>query len=112
MIGVGSPAILHLNRFGAIVSDAFRTTAYLVGSAAVSKDWRDVDVRVILPDSLFRRLFGDPFGPYHLMPAWASVCMAYSALGSQMTGLPIDFQPMPQMKADDLFKDHPRIELR
>lgn len=102
-VGVGSPAILRLNVFGDLVEDAFGSTAYLVGSAVRGKVWRDVDVRVILSDRRFRHWFGDPYNAYELNPRWRSVAMAYSALGLSMTGLPIDFQPQSQGRANVLF---------
>jgi hypothetical protein len=35
---------------------------------------------------------------------WVSLCMAYSALGKHMTGLPIDFQIQQQSDANKQFK--------
>jgi hypothetical protein len=112
LIGVGSPQIYYLRAFGDVVDDAFGHTAYLVGSAATGKVWRDVDVRVILPNRLFRLLFGDPYTQYEQNRRWRSVTMAYSALGTHMTGLPIDFQPMSQAKADQhSIHEHVRVAL-
>lgn len=35
---------------------------------------------------------------------WMSLCLAYSALGKEMTGLPIDFQIQQQTHANELHK--------
>ena len=47
MVGVGMPAALHLDAFGREIDAAFGHLPYLVGTAAVGKTWRDVDVRLI-----------------------------------------------------------------
>lgn len=100
IVGVGSPGILRLEQFGEVLQDAFGATAFLVGSAARGKVWRDVDVRVILDDKTFRRLVGH--SP-HPSPYWKAMAMAFSSLGQQMTGLPIDFQLQGQTHANGIY---------
>jgi len=102
MIGVGMPAALHLDAFGREVDAAFGHLPYLVGSAAVGKQWRDVDVRLILPDHEFADLFppvadGQPDG------RWDLLCAAISELARQRTGLPVDFQIQRQSYANDRY---------
>jgi hypothetical protein len=90
--GVGMPASLLLDAFGSQVWSAFGTPPYLVGSALHSKTWRDVDVRVILDDDEYKALgLGEP-NDTHRNGKWVALCLAFSALGKAMTGLPIDFQ--------------------
>ncbi len=104
MIGVGMPAALYLEEFGSQVWAAFGHPPYLVGSAATSKQWRDVDVRLILDDAEYEAIeLGDPNYP-HQNGKWVSLCLAYSALGKAMTGLPIDFQIQEQTRANALHK--------
>lgn len=108
VIGVGSPAVLYLEQFGEVCNDAFGSTAYLVGSAARGKVWRDVDVRVILDDSEFYRLCG------HSAlngPVWTAFAMAFSALGEKMTGLPIDFQLQGTTHANGQYGGEVRVPL-
>lgn len=67
--------------------------AYLVGSAMTRPDYRDIDVRLVLDDDEFARLFchrGDGF-------AWLRlVNVALSQQIEQASGLsPIDFQIQP-----------------
>ena len=91
-VGVGMPATLWLHEFGSQVWSAFGDCPYLVGSALTGKQWRDVDVRVILSDEVYEAMgLGDPMHP-HQNGKWVALCMAFSALGNHMTGLPIDFQ--------------------
>lgn len=100
--GVGQPQTFHLNLFGELIYRAFGDACYLVGSATKGKKWRDVDVRLILSDSEWKVSgFGDPTHPGE---KWAILCMAFSALGKQMTGLPIDFQIQQQTDANKRFE--------
>lgn len=96
--GVGMPAWLYLNQFGRLVYDVFGSYPYLVGSAADTKQWRDVDVRLILEDDEYIKLFGKPSRPAEINPKWVSLCLAYASLGTKITGLPIDFQIQSQKK--------------
>ncbi len=91
-MSVGMPAWIKLNQFGRVVEEAFDATAYLVGSATAGKGWRDVDVRVILDDDEFERICGPLTRPRCLNLRWNALCLAFAALGRDMTGLPIDFQ--------------------
>lgn len=90
--GVGMPAALKLNQFGRECFEAFGAEAYLVGSATRSTEWRDVDVRVILPDDEFERQVGALTRPRCLNLRWNALCLAFAARGREVTGLPIDFQ--------------------
>jgi hypothetical protein len=106
-MGVGMPAHLYLEEFGSQVWSAFGQPPYLVGSALENKTgWRDVDIRLILEDDLYEKWeLGDPKYPFQNLK-WVSLCMAYSALGRQMTGLPIDFQIQQQSLANEQHKGH------
>lgn len=102
--GVGMPATLFLDLFGQIVAAAFDDYPFLVGTATTGKTWRDVDVRLILSDEDFAALgLGDPKNPM-LNAKWRSLCLAYSALGKELTGLPIDFQIQQRTIANEQFK--------
>ena len=102
-MGVGMPQDLKLHEFGSKVWDAFGGPPYHVGSSLLEKLWRDVDVRMILDDEEYERMgFGDPERP-HDNPRWIAYCLAFSALGAEMTGLPIDFQIQQQSLANKEF---------
>jgi hypothetical protein len=92
-MGVGMPAILYLQDFGEHIRRAFGHIPYHVGSSLLEKaGWRDVDVRVMLPDDEYAALqLGDP-DRTHDNPKWVSTVLAWSAFGKALTGLPIDFQ--------------------
>lgn len=68
----------------------------LVGSVNERADYRDVDVRVILQDKDFDRIFGkgaaDERGECHGDPRWQLICAALSEWVSNVSGLPVDFQ--------------------
>lgn len=68
---------------------------YLVGSSSVRPDFRDVDVRMILPDPAFDRLFGAE------RELWRLFSYAVSRQLGADTGLPIDFQVQRQTQANE-----------
>lgn len=110
MIGVGMPQAMYLDLFGRIVHDAFGTFPYLVGSATQGKQWRDVDVRLILDDEEYARLIGD-IRQEAANPRWQALNMAFAALGKHITGLPIDFQIQQQTDANLKFPKQQRHAL-
>lgn len=112
-MGVGMPADLYLHEFGSQVWHAFGKPPFHVGSSLTLKSgWRDVDVRLILDDDVYEALgLGDPKRP-HANGKWVALCLAFSALGAHMTGLPIDFQIQQQTRANtDYPREHPRSSL-
>ena len=101
-MSTGMPAGIWLTKFGTIVLDYFGDVAYHVGSSLERKDWRDVDVRLILDDDEFERRFG----PIHSAEAnrkLGAITLAFCALGKEMTGLPIDFQIQPRSWANERY---------
>jgi hypothetical protein len=117
--GVGMPQAMLLEEFGSQIWSAFGQPAYLVGSATRSKNWRDVDIRLIMDDKEYEAMgFGKP-EEMSRNGKWVAYCLAFSVLGKQMTGLPIDFQIQQRSYANKHFNlsKHPRhalglIELR
>lgn len=97
--GPGVMAYRYLDIFGALAGDAFGAMAYLVGSAATSHTFRDVDVRVILDDDEWVRRFGPIREPMSASVAWSAEMMAWCALAEKLTGLPVDFQVQPRTVA-------------
>lgn len=103
------PAGIWLAKYGMIIRDYFGHTAYHVGSSLERKDWRDVDVRLILPDDEFEARFGRVKNTANAR--LAAVTLAFAALGKEMTGLPIDFQIQPQEYANKVYGGKPRSAL-
>ena len=103
--GVGMPAALLLEQFAIVLNDAFGHgdnyfCTYQVGSSLERATWRDVDVRVILDDERYAAEgYGDPERS-HGNAKWIAMTLAFSALGRQLTGLPIDFQLQQQTHAN------------
>src|SRR5581483_12313175 len=67
---------------------------YLVGSVLRKRDWRDVDVVLMLPDVYFEATFGTNEMRLALMNA------AVSEWLSSRTGLPIEFKFQDHAKAN------------
>lgn len=79
---------------------------YLVGSVLVRADFRDVDVRAIVPDELFATLYPgcDPKDPQS--DTYWSLCMAALSLYlRESTGLPVDFQVQQQTAANEEYPE-------
>ena len=110
-IGIGSPACLRLDDFGQWVAEAFGAVPYHVGSSAAGKTWRDVDVRLILPDDQFAALFPGYARAHGSDARWQILCAAMSGEAERMTGLPVDFQFQSQAEASAKFGDQVRVPL-
>lgn len=83
---------------------------YLVGSVLKKAEYRDVDIRAILDDAEFDRLFPktDRWGEN---AQWKLFCISISSYLSSVTGLPIDFQIQRQTQANERYpraENHPR----
>lgn len=73
---------------------------YLVGSALEKQDWRDVDIRLIMPDEIFNKEFPDAGNHWEHDAKWIILTVSISDWLSKQTGLPIDFQFQPQTHAN------------
>jgi len=78
---------------------AFGHHPYLVGSAGQQHDYRDVDVRLILPDDEYDTLLGER------KALWALLCRLGSSYLRDSTGLPVDFQIQRQTDANAKYDD-------
>jgi hypothetical protein len=101
---VGAPAIFALEMACREINAAFEGFGpYLVGSAIERPDWRDVDVRFIMPDDDFSKLFPDALtdgAGWEFDGRWLLLTVALSERLSKLTGLPVDFQFQPQTYAN------------
>lgn len=92
-----------LDIFASVVWDHFGSPPYLVGSSLHTKDFRDVDVRLILDDDELAKFAGAREAPNRNYGCWSAIGMAFSALGRELTGLPIDFQLQRMDEANEQF---------
>jgi hypothetical protein len=86
-----------------VVADGLGHPPYLVGSSTESSDYRDVDLRVIMPDDEFDRLFTSTGSAAFPGGLWGLLCLSVGQLLSDMTGLPIDFQIQRMTEANEKF---------
>lgn len=105
-MGVGMPADLKLHEFGRHLWGFFGEIPYQVGTSVLNKTFRDVDIRIILPDDRWDAMGFGPSDDVHRNPAWVSICLAFSSLGREMTGLPIDFQVQRMTEANRDYPGH------
>jgi hypothetical protein len=86
-----------------VINAAFRDSGFgtfHVGSSLSHRDYHDVDVRYILEDKEFDRLFGEVTFDSRSELALKFLNAAISCWIRQRTGLPIDFQFQGQTKAN------------
>lgn len=91
--------LFHLDLACRLIHRAFGEPPYLVGSAGIdgSRDFRDVDVRLILSDEQFYLVCPD-------RARWELLCLAIGTYLSERTGLPVDFQIQRTVEANERFK--------
>ena len=102
-----SPHYYALNMACTVVNRAFPGFGcYLVGSSLVRRDYRDVDVRFIMGDADYDRMFrvaakdADSGRAGWLNAYWSLLCVALSKWLAEQSGLPIDFQIQRQTQAN------------
>jgi len=108
-IYIGAPACFALEEALRHVAEAFGAFGadddvfggiYIVGSVLQRPDWRDVDVRFIMGDEAFARLFPNAGDYWEHDARWLLLTVAISERLARQTGLPIDFQFQPQSHAN------------
>lgn len=99
---LGAPHFFNLQQACRIVNDAFPSSygVYLVGSSLKRRDYRDVDVRCIMPDEGFAKLFPGIGNTVWRHPLWSLMCSSISLYLSRATELPIDFQIQSETEAN------------
>jgi hypothetical protein len=98
---IGAPHFFNLNQACLTLNQAFGFGhIYLVGSSIERRDFRDVDVRCILPDEKFAQLFSGLTGDPTRNAFWSLLCSSISLWLSQHSGLPVDFQIQQQTVAN------------
>ena len=97
---VPAPHFYLLNQACLVITKAFSYHVYLVGSATENRDYRDIDVRLILDDADYDHLFNDVTGT-HLNALWSLMCTSISLYLSKASDLPIDFQIQRQTQANE-----------
>lgn len=87
-----------------VFRESFDYGVYLVGSVMKRADFRDVDVRAIVADETFAKLYpnADPENPAR-DPYWSLSMAALSLYLRESTGLPIDFQVQQMTAANEEF---------
>jgi len=94
-----APHFFNLNQACCVIAQAFNGGVFLVGSCLERRDYRDVDVRAILDDEEYDRLFPDCHQQHNAL--WSVMCSSISLYLSQHSGLPVDFQIQKRSKANE-----------
>lgn len=98
-IYIGAPECFALELACKRLNAAFTGQCYVVGSVLKRADWRDVDVRLMMDDEEFLKLFPD-VSPrlertWEFDSRWLLLTTTISDWLKQQTGLPVDFQFQP-----------------
>lgn len=100
---IGAPQVFRLNQACRVLVDAFGHNNYLVGSSLSKREFRDVDIRTILDDEDFQKMFPG-IGPTRQHDArWSLFCSAISQWLSSQTELSIDYQIQSRTEANNLY---------
>lgn len=91
-----------------ILGQTFHFNVYLVGSVLKKKDWRDVDLRCMLDDEDYDKLFNSPYKDLNCDHMRQVMNISISSWLKSMTGLPVDFQFQKTSKANEEYKSEPR----
>ena len=87
------PTALLLDQYGSLLWDAFGETPYLVGSVLRGPGWRDVDVRMILPDDEYERYGFPTWSRTHDCARWVASWRAAQLL--EDPGGPVSITVVP-----------------
>jgi hypothetical protein len=87
------PEMFRLDLACKPIREAFDHSPYLVGSVMERRDFRDVDVRLVLPDDEYETLACAVMLPF--------LNLAVSAYLRDATGLPVDFQIQQRTAANE-----------
>ena len=110
---IGAPACFALEQACKHLAEAFddpveHVGVYVVGSCLERADWRDIDVRMIMSDKAFCRLFPNALlghgAAWEFDPRWTLMTVAISNWLRAQTGLPVDFQFQPMSFANEKHK--------
>ena len=105
---VAAPEFFKLNQACELINKAFGSFGcYHVGSSIKRRDYRDVDVRLILSDEEYDAMFRCNGTGEWVDARWSLMCVSISVWLREVTGLPIDFQIQRFTQAN---KDYPRME--
>lgn len=99
---IPAPHYFNLNMACRPLVEAFGWCVYLVGSSLEKRDYRDVDIRCILDDVEYARLFPGLSDNPAFSPLWSLMCSSISLYLSQHSGLPVDFQIQQQTEANQI----------
>ena len=100
---LGVSDVFELSAACQLINLAFGADCYLVGSCLEKRDYRDVDIRMIVEDKAFVDIFGvlEP-GVHDARFALMNVVISHWL--KHRTGLPVDFQFQARSIANEKFK--------
>lgn len=109
-VRVGQPELNQLALACYQLRQAFGP-CYLVGECLDRRDYRHVDVRMILPNEQFHELFGGRWDGGVRTVRWHVMCVSITKMLRDATGLPVDFQIQSESWSEHHFGDRRRVSI-
>jgi hypothetical protein len=109
-VHVGQPGLMLLDSYCRLVTEAFGP-CYLVGECLTRRDYRHVDIRVIMEDDAFCDLFGGTWSTGHNSTRWVLVCSGLTKLLTFVSGVAVDFQIQPETWSTTFFDGQPKVRI-
>ena len=103
---VGQPGLMLLDNYCRLLTEAYGP-CYLVGACLERRDYRHVDIRMILPDGECEQLFGIR-GPVQGALRGQLFCLGITKLLADISGLPVDFQIQSESRSNEHYANRRR----
>lgn len=107
---VGQPGLMLLGGACHLLGEAYGP-CFLTGACLVRRDYRHVDVRMIVADEVFRELFENAYPEACRSVRWNVFCAAMTMYLARLSGLPVDFQVQSTSWSQAGFGDQRRVAI-
>lgn len=109
-VKVGQPGLMLLEPYCRLLTEAFGP-CYLVGACLDRRDYRHVDIRLIMDDDKFDSLFGGTWDTGNRSARWLVMCLGITKLLADTSGLPVDFQIQSETWSHTHFRHRERVAI-
>lgn len=109
-VKVGQPGLMLLESYCRLLTEAFGP-CYLVGECLNRRDYRHVDIRLIMDDDSFGALFAGTWDTGNRTARWLVMCSGITKLLASVSGLAVDFQIQSQTWSQTYFQNRERVAI-
>lgn len=101
----------NLDQAVKVLGQTFHYNVYLVGSVLTRPNFRDVDLRCMLDDEDYDKLFSSSYNDLNCDHMRKVMNISISSWLKSLTGLPVDFQFQKTSEANKEFPRQPRSSI-